>query len=50
MTDLGVIDVTRDGLRLREVAPGFTPDDVQQFTEPKLHHAGSVREMTLQKR
>jgi 3-oxoacid CoA-transferase subunit B len=50
ITDLAVIDVTRDGLRLREVAPGFTPDDVQRFTEPKLHHAGSVREMTLQKR
>ncbi len=50
ITDLAVIDVTRDGLRLREVAPGFTPDDVQQFTEPKLNYAGKVPEMTLRKR
>ena len=50
ITDLAVIDVTRDGLRLREVAPGFTPDDVQHFTEPKLHHAGNVPEITLRKR
>jgi 3-oxoacid CoA-transferase B subunit len=50
ITDLAVIDVTRDGLRLREVAPGFTPDDVQHFAEPKLHHAGNVPEITLRKR
>jgi acyl CoA:acetate/3-ketoacid CoA transferase beta subunit len=50
ITDLAVIDVTREGLRLREVAPGFTPDEVQHFTEPKLHHAGNVPEITLRKR
>jgi len=50
ITDLAVIDVTRDGLRLREVAPGFTPGEVQHFTEPKLHHAGNVPEITLRKR
>ncbi len=49
ITDLAVIDVTREGLRLREVAPGFTPDDVQQFTEPKLHHTGNVLEMKLRR-
>jgi 3-oxoacid CoA-transferase B subunit len=50
ITDLAVIDVTRDGLRLREVAPGFTFGEVQHFTEPKLHHAGNVPEITLRKR
>jgi 3-oxoacid CoA-transferase subunit B len=50
ITDLAVIDVTREGLRLREVAPSFTPDEVQHFTEPKLHHAGNVPEITLRKR
>ena len=50
ITNLAVIDVTREGLRLREVAPGFTPDEVQHFTEPKLHHAGNVPEITLRKR
>jgi len=50
ITDLAVIDVTREGLRLREVAPSFTPDEVQHFTEPKLHHAGNVPEITFRKR
>jgi 3-oxoacid CoA-transferase subunit B len=50
ITDLAVIDVTPDGLMLREVAPGFTPQDVQKFTEPKLHCIGNVPEMTLRSR
>ena len=45
VTDLAVIDVTPDGLQLREVAPGFTPEDVQALTEPKLHYSGKVPEM-----
>src|SRR6185437_209646 len=36
MSELAVIDVTPQGLLLREVAPGVTPDDVQKATEPKL--------------
>jgi 3-oxoacid CoA-transferase subunit B len=36
ITDLAVIDVTRDGLALREVAPGVSADDVRQATEPRL--------------
>jgi len=36
ITDLAVIDVTREGLSLREVAPGWTAAEVQQFTESKL--------------
>ncbi len=35
-TDIAVIDVTREGLVLSEVAPGYTADDVQALTEPKL--------------
>jgi 3-oxoacid CoA-transferase subunit B len=50
ITDLAVIDMTSDGLMLREVAPGFTPEDVQQFTEPKLHFVGNVPVMTLRSR
>ena len=50
ITDLAVIDVTarRDSCYARS-RPGFTPDDVQQFTEPKLHYTGNVPEMTLRK-
>jgi len=36
VTDLAVIDVTPGGLVLREVAPGWTPKDVQGLTEPRL--------------
>ena len=36
ITDLAVIDVTGDGLVLREVAPGVTVEDVQKVTEPEL--------------
>lgn len=47
VTDLAVIDITPDGLRLREVAPGFTPEDVQAVTEPKLHFIGKVPEIRI---
>ena len=36
ITDLAVIDVTPEGLVLREVAPGVTVDEVQKATEPTL--------------
>jgi 3-oxoacid CoA-transferase subunit B len=36
ITDLAVIDVTPDGLILREVAPGHSAKDVQDKTEPTL--------------
>src|ERR1700724_2311990 len=36
VTELAVIDVTAEGLVLREVAAGVTPEDVQKVTEPKL--------------
>ncbi|GAA1852590.1 3-oxoacid CoA-transferase subunit B [Myceligenerans crystallogenes] len=34
ITDLAVLDVTDDGLVLRELAPGVTADDVAAATEP----------------
>ena len=42
-TDIAVIDVTREGLVLREVAPGFTAEDVQARTEPKLLVTGMLQ-------
>ena len=36
ITDLAVIDVTPEGLRLVELAPGVTDDDVRSATEPPL--------------
>ena len=36
VTDLAAIDVTPEGLMLRELAPGVTVEDVQAATEPQL--------------
>ena len=36
VTDLAVVDVTPEGLVLRELAPGVTFEKVQAATEPKL--------------
>jgi 3-oxoacid CoA-transferase subunit B len=43
MTELAVIDVTPQGLVLREVAPGVTPEDVQKATEPALRISPELR-------
>src|ERR1700736_1733569 len=43
MSELAVIDITPQGLVLREVAPGVTPDDVQKVTEPKLRISPELR-------
>ena len=43
VTDLAVIEVTPQGLVLREVAPGVTPEDVQKVTEPALKRAPDLK-------
>ena len=34
ITDLAVMDITDDGLVLRELAPGVTVEDIKAATEP----------------
>jgi 3-oxoacid CoA-transferase subunit B len=46
-TDLAWIDVAQDGLVLREVAPGVTPEEVQLKTEPKLIVAPGLKTMQV---
>ena len=36
ITDRAVIDITAEGLKLVEVAKGYTVEDIQQSTEPTL--------------
>jgi len=47
ITDIAVIDVTPDGLLLKEIAPGWTAEEVQRLTEPKLKISPNLREMEL---
>ncbi len=44
-TDRAWIDVTNDGLVVRELAPGVTLEALQQLTEPKLIAAPHVKAM-----
>jgi 3-oxoacid CoA-transferase subunit B len=47
VTDIAVIEVTERGLMLREVAPGWTADEVQALTEPSLMVSPQLKEMEL---
>ena len=46
-SDVAVIEVTPDGLLLQEVAPGWTAEDVQELTEPRLLVDSGLRQMEL---
>ena len=47
VTDLAVIEVTPGGLVLKEVAPGFTPEEVQAFTDAPLIVADDLKPIEL---
>ncbi|MCP3162019.1 CoA transferase subunit B [Myxococcus qinghaiensis] len=47
VTDHAFLDVTPEGLVLRELAPGVTVELVQKLTEPKLKIAPDIREMKV---
>src|SRR5262245_22731108 len=47
ITDLAAIDVTPEGLVLRERAPGVTVEEIQARTEPKLRLHPELRDMKL---
>jgi len=47
VTDISVITVSEVGLVLEEVAPGWTVEEVQALTEPKLIVAKDMKEMQL---
>ncbi len=43
VTDIAVIDVTPDGLLLKETAPGWTAAEVQELADPKLKIAKNLK-------
>jgi 3-oxoacid CoA-transferase subunit B len=47
ITDLAVLDVTPQGLALRERAPGVSVEEIQDKTEPKLIVGGAVPEIAV---
>jgi acyl CoA:acetate/3-ketoacid CoA transferase beta subunit len=47
VTDISVIEVTPDGLLLKETAPGWTAAEVQSLTEPKLIISKALKQMEL---
>jgi len=47
ITDVAVIEVTAEGLVLREVAPGWSAEEVQALTEARLIVPPDLKEMTL---
>ena len=47
LTDIAVIEVTRRGLVLKEVAPGWDAREVQALTEPRLRIAPDLHEIAL---
>ena len=47
VTDIAVIEVAEEGMVLKEVAPGWTADEVQALTEPKLIIAPDLHDIEL---
>lgn len=47
VTEMAVIDVTAEGLLLKEVAPGLKPEDVQKATQAQLRVALDMKTISV---
>ena len=48
VTDLGLFEVTEDGFLMREIAPGYDPEEVQSMSESQLSIASDLKEIALE--
>ena len=46
-TNLGIFDITDQGFVMREIAPGWTPEQVQELTEAKLTLSPNLKEVEV---
>jgi 3-oxoacid CoA-transferase B subunit len=47
VTNLGLFDITPEGFLMREIAPGYTPQEVQEVTEAKLIISPDLKELQV---
>lgn len=47
VTDLGLFEIVNARFVLREIAPGFTPEEVQEVTEADLVLSPTLREFAM---
>jgi 3-oxoacid CoA-transferase subunit B len=47
ITDIAVIEITTEGTILKEMAPGWTGEEIQKLTEPRLLIAPDIKEIEL---
>lgn len=45
ITEMGVMEVTDEGIVLKELAPGVSVEDIQEVTEPKLIVSENLKKM-----
>ena len=46
-TDLGVFEVVPEGFLIKEIAPGWTPEEVQELSEAEIHVSPELTEIQL---
>ena len=46
-TDLGVFEIGPEGFIMTEIAPGWTPEEVQELTEAKLDISPDLTDIQL---
>ena len=47
VTDIAVIEIKEEGLLLKEVAPGWTIEDIQEETDAELKVASDLQDFVL---